>query len=125
VPPWEAPSAEKYIEELRKTILPGVQEMLENEAEAHRHARYRREQKLEPPRSIHGDQAKGKARAIVAPLGSLIASGSSHPFAALGLGFGTFVSMQRLGKFVPLIGQQKQVAMIAQPQPLSLTALLM
>jgi hypothetical protein len=125
MPPWEAPIADAYVEELRKTILPGVQEMLEREPEPHRQARYRRKEKLPPPRSIHGDEAKGEARAIVAPLGSLIASGCSDPFAALGLGFGTYVSMERLGKFVPLIGQQKQVAMIAQPQPLSLTALLM
>jgi hypothetical protein len=123
MPPWHAPFSDQYIDELRKSILPSVQELLEREPDPSRHAAYRHEHKLPPPRSIHGDDASGEARALIAPLGALIASGCSDPFAALGLGFGTYISMQRLGKFAGFEKQIAAKAMIAQP--VSLTAMLM
>ncbi len=114
MPPWSAPSPQEYVRELRKTLLPDVLEMLAKTPDPHHHARYRVRRDIPAPRSIHGDAAVGKASADIAPLGALLASAGTDPFAALGLGFGTFLSFNRLTKYMR---QRKELAaqtMVAQ-----------
>lgn len=91
MPAWAAPAHAPFVTELQGSLLQAVRTMLESEPAAHKHAQFRRESGVTPPRSIHGDALSQDSRALVAPLGSLLASAGSDPFAALALGFGTFV----------------------------------
>jgi hypothetical protein len=100
MPAWAAPNHPFFIDELSKTVLPGVHEMLVDVAESDRQVEYRKQFAIPAPTSIHGDQAAGEATASVAPLGAMLSAAASDPFAALGLGFGTFLSFDALRKYV-------------------------
>jgi hypothetical protein len=91
MPAWVAPAHGPFVAELQGSLLAAVREMLERVPEAHKHGQFRRESSVTPPRSIHGAALSEESRALVAPLGSLLAAAGSDPFAALALGFGTFV----------------------------------
>jgi hypothetical protein len=96
---WLAPDPRAFVEELGKAVLPGVHEMFVEVAESDLQIEHRQKIEIRAPESIHGDAAAGEAKASVAPLGAMLSAAASDPFAALGLGFGTFLSFEALRKY--------------------------